>query len=127
MEDPGDLQVDQIARWLSQRAKDKPKLQRIIENASLFDDLREHPGWKKLFELAQREEKKFLDDITRRIWLTPAEPPSIEEIEFHKGFQKGALWVLKHPEWAMSSLHKAARAAWLLEQNRETEAEEALD
>ena len=127
MEDPDDVGVDQIARWLGERAKKNARLSAIVENASLFDDLRTHPGWKKLFELVEREEKKFLDDITRRLWEHPANPPTVEEIEFHKGFQQGALWVLKHPEWALSSLRKAARAAWLLEQNQAIDAEEALE
>jgi len=125
--DPDDLGVDQIARWLGERAKRDPKLARIVENANLFDDLRTHPGWKKLHELTQREEKKFLEDITRRMMATPADLPTVAEIEFHKGFQRGALWVLRHPEWALSSLQKAARAAWLLEQNQDIDAEEALD
>lgn len=127
MDHPDDLGVDQIARWLGDRAKTDPKLRNVVENAHLFDDLRTHPGWKKLFDLAERQKKKFLDDVTRRLWQTPAQPPSVEEIEFHKGFHQGALWVLKHPEWAMTNLSKAARAAWLLEQNQEAQAEEALD
>lgn len=126
MPDPGDLGVDQIANWLGQRAKTDPKLQRVVENAHLFDDLRSHPGWKKLFELAERQKDKFLEDITRRIWATPASPPSVEEIEFHKGFHQGAQWVLRHPEWALTNLQKAARAAWLLEQGQEEDAKESL-
>ena len=117
---------DQIAEWLVAKAKRDPKVAEIIERAHLFDDLRTHPAWVRLLEYAEREKDRFLASLVRRLWETPHKPPSPGEIEYHKGFYQGSLWVLKHPEMAEASLAQAARAAWLMAQDELQEAEEEI-
>jgi hypothetical protein len=108
---------EQIADWIAKKALQDPNVQKIVANARLFDALRRDPAWIKLYELAKKQKATFFDNITRRLWQTPSDIPSREEIEYHKGFYMGCIWVLAHPEYAEASLEKAARAAYALSQD----------
>lgn len=47
------------------------------------------------------------------------------EIDFHRGFYYGALWILEKPEKAEENLERAARHAWALVQLEMDMSEEA--
>ena len=49
--------------------------------------------------------------------------PTPEEIAYHRGFYEGAFFVLVHPEVAEENLEKAARTAWRLYGDDDTEEE----
>lgn len=118
---------DQIAEWLIAKSKKDPRLAEIIHNVQIFEDLKDHPAWRKLYELAVKDKDRWFDRVARRLWVIPVKLPTEEEISYHQGFYQGCIWVLKHPEMAEASLESAARAAWLMAQGAMQEAEEALD
>lgn len=119
--------ADLIASWLLKKAKTDERIQTIIYNVQVFEDLKTHPAWRKLRELADKEKAKWMNRFTKRLWAYPeGDLPTPEEIVFHKGFFQGCVWVLAHPEMAEASLESAARAAWLIASGDQDEAEEAL-
>lgn len=119
---------DQIAEWLVAKSKKDPRIASIIHSVQIFEDLKGHPAWRKLMELAEKEKGRFFDRISKRMWAYPDDPlPTTEEIVYHKGFYQGCIWVLKHPEMAEASLESAARAAWLMSQGEMQEAEESIE
>ena len=118
---------DQIADWIIAKSKKDPRLAAIIQNVQLFEDLKAHPAWRKLFELAVKDKERWFDRVARRMWGYPEmKLPTPEEIAYHKGFYQGCVWVLSHPEMAEASLESAARAAWLMSEGQMQEAEEAI-
>jgi hypothetical protein len=83
-----------------------------VEDVRLFDGLREHVGWRRLWEKVRGDRERFLAGLTRR--LMSGDPVDQREIDFHRGFYYGAEWVLGHPEEAEKSLERAARLAWAI-------------
>lgn len=113
--------AEEVAAYFVKRAKRDPKLQELIERANLFDDIKAHPGWRKLHDMARGQKDRFFDGVVARMWAKPPELPAIEEVAYYQGFYQGAMWVLAHPEMAEHSLYQAARAAYLLSQGRDPE------
>ncbi len=119
------LSEEEIADWIAERAKRDPGIAKVIENAHLFDELRQNPAWQKLYQLAKQREEKIRTAIANRIWRGATVSP--EEIAYQRGFYQGCIWVLSHPENAEKSLEKAARMAWLLSQDEIEQAKEEAD
>ncbi len=119
------LSEEEIADWIAERAKRDPGVQKVIENARLFDELRRSPAWQKLYGLARQREEKIRTAIANRIWR--GETVSPEEVSYQRGFYQGCIWVLAHPEHAEQSLEKAARMAWLLSRDEIDKAQEEAE
>lgn len=119
------LFAEEVARWFLARGKKDGKLQELAERAAVFDDLKNHPAWRRLYELAVAEKESFFRGVTARMWNKPPVLPTESEVAYHQGFYQGALWLLAHPEMAEKSLYAAARAAYLLSQARGDELEES--
>lgn len=117
------MDEQEIADFLAKRALEDPKVQQIVANAHLFDELKRSPAWAKLYELAKKQNLKVKAVLAERLWkgekLTP------EEVAYQKGFYQGCIWVLAHPEHAERSLETAARAAYLLSYDDPQSIEEA--
>lgn len=110
-----ELQSEMTAADLvAERMKKDPKVQAVVAEAHLFDGLRQDPGWKRLFEVVVRDKKRVTDELARRMMAGQQIPP--EEVEFYRGFYRGAVYVLMHPEVAEKNLERAANVAWLLAQ-----------
>lgn len=107
---------------MAEKAKQDPRVQRIVQDAHLFDGLREHAGWRRLLELVQGDKSRFLGNIARR--LMSGQEVSQREIDFHRGFYAGAQWIIERPEEAEANLEKAARWAWAWLKEIEAETEE---
>lgn len=112
-----------VADFVAERMKQDPKIQRVVADAHLFDDLRRDPGWKRLYERVVADKRRIMEGVATR--LLAGEKVTQEEIEFYRGFYQGAVFVLQHPEHAERNLERAARVAWLLVQSEvAAEAEE---
>ncbi len=105
------MDPEELADFVVERAKADPKVQRIVEDVKLFDGLREHQGWRRLYERVKADRERFLLGLARR--LLSGDKVDQQEIDFHRGFYQGAFWVLGHPEQAENSLERAARQAYL--------------
>ena len=105
--------TERANRVLERAARD-PKMQQVIADARLYDGLREHPGWSRLFEMVSAKKGKWMDSITKRLMGAKSQWPEPEEIAYHRGFYEGAFFVLVHPEVAEQNLERAARVAWRL-------------
>jgi hypothetical protein len=108
---PSDLErADDIVEHL---ARD-PKVQQIVADARMFDELRTHPAWRRLFEIVRIDQEKMYAKISKRV-LGPAKNwPTPEEVAYYRGFYQGAIFVLAHPEHAEKNLERAARVAWTM-------------
>lgn len=89
-----------------------PGTAKIVADAQLYDELKEHPAWRRLHEHAEAEQERFGVGLAKR--LMAGEEVSLREVDFHRGFFRGVIWVLKHPEMAMGNLESAARKALVL-------------
>lgn len=117
------LSFDDIADFVVERAKRDPRVQQIVENARLFDGLREHAGWRRLRDQVRAEQEGFLARLARR--LMAGEGVDQREIDYYRGYYQGALDTVERPEKAEENLEKAARHAWALTQlELQAEAEE---
>lgn len=94
-----------------EQAARNPKVQQIVEDVRLLGELQEHVGWRRLYERVKEDRARFMGAIARR--LMAGEKVDQREIDFHRGFYYGALWILGHPEEAEKSLERAARQAYL--------------
>jgi hypothetical protein len=103
---------EDVANFVVERAKQDPKVKKILEDVRMFDGLREHAGWRRLYDRVKADRERFLLGIARR--LMNGEVVDQLEIAHHRGFYQGALWVLGHPEEAEKNLERAARAAWVM-------------
>ena len=106
--------------WLSDKLENDPKFKVVAEDARIFTELMEQPGWKRLRERLTREEDEYLLDVARRL-LDGRKELVVDqrEIDFMAGFWKGAKYVLLHPEKAEQSFEKAARLAWVFEDSEQ--------
>ena len=89
-----------------------PGTAQIVHDAQLYDELKQHPGWRRLYEHIEAEEEGFARGLAKR--LMAGENVSQREVDFHRGFFRACKWVVGHPEQAMGSLERAARQALLL-------------
>lgn len=104
-----------VAEFVADRLKKDPKIQRIIADAHIFDELRQNPGWRRLYEKVVVDKQRVTNDVARR--LMAGGKVSAEEIAYYRGFYQGAVYVLEHPAQAEKSLERAANVAWLLVQS----------
>lgn len=104
------MDAEDAAEFVLDRARRDPKVAKIVEDVRIFDGLREHAGWRRLYEKVGVDQDRFLAHIARR--LMSGQEVAQREIDFHRGFYQGALWVLGHPEEAEKSLERAAQKAW---------------
>lgn len=116
--------AEEVAQFVADRAKEDPKVRRVVEDIRLFDGLLEHPGWQRLADKVRAKKEAFTQSLATR--MMAGERISPEEIEFQRGFYLGAEYVIATPEQAEHSLEVAAREAWRLAQvELAREAEEA--
>lgn len=106
-------ELDRANEIVAHLAKD-PRVQQIVADARLFDELRTHPAWQRLYEVVRRDQEKVYEKISRRILGPKSKWPTPEEIAYYKGFYQGAIFVLSHPEHAENNLAKAAKTAWAM-------------
>ena len=111
-----------VAEFVADRMKKDPKIQRIVADAHIFDDLRQSPGWKRLYEKVVVDKQRVTNDVARR--LMAGGTVSSEEIAYYRGFYQGAVYVLEHPAQAERSLERAASVAWGLVQAELVKTEE---
>lgn len=116
---------EELADFVVERMKDNPAVKKIVDDAHLFDGLREHPGWRRLAEKIRSHEKRWMDSITQR--LLRGETVDQQEIKYRLGFYEGARYVIETPENAEAALEQAADRAWkevlrqsLIQQERES-------
>lgn len=98
-------------------------MRRIVEDVRLFDGLREHAGWRRLYDKVRENKDGFMLSLSRR--LMAGETVSPEEIAHSRGFYEGALWIISQPEVAERNLERAARMAWVRAQAELDQQEEA--
>lgn len=101
---------EEAAQFISDRARENPKVRRVIEDVRLFDGLMEHPGWQRLADKIKGRKDAFTLSLATR--LMAGEKIEQTEIEFNRGFYKGAEYVIGMPEAAEVSLEQAASEAW---------------
>lgn len=107
-----------------ERARRDPKVRQIVEDVRLFDGLRDHPGWKRLYDKIRENRDAFMVTLTRR--LMAGERVPFDEIAHSRGFYEGALWIIEQPETAERNLERAARVAWLRAQAENDQDEEGM-
>lgn len=120
--DPG-LPSEFIDRVI-ERAKQSPRIQKIIADARLFDALKQDEGWQALHERVTKHKSRFMLGLASRLML--GENVSREEILYNKGFYEGAVFTVRHPELAHAVLEQTAKLAWALA-IEESEADRADD
>lgn len=113
--------AEQIAQRVLAEAAKNPKIQQVIADARMFDDLRTNPGWRRLYDIVAAQKGKWMEKLAHRLMYGPR--PSPEEIAYYRGYYEGAYFVLVHPEVAEQNLERAAQIAWRLygEDNEDTE------
>lgn len=114
---------EELAELVARRAREQPRVRQIVQEAQLYDSLRENTAWQRLAQRVRDDKQRYFDGITRR--LMSGKKVEHDEIVYMRGFYYGARWIIEHPEEAEKSLERAARAAWrmaMLEQLAEDEA-----
>ena|SRR5215471_6076733 len=102
--------ADQI---LAELAKD-PHAMRTAADARLFGELREQPGWQRLYSMVQAKKQGWLGFLAREFMRAPEYWPKPMEIQFYRGYYTGAWWIVAHPEVAERNLERLARREWAL-------------
>ena len=103
---------EEVADFIADRAREDPKVRRVIEDVKMFDGLLEHVGWQRLAQIVRAERDRFLASFAQRLWSGKEVDPA--ELAYFRGFYAGAEWIIKTPEEAEASLETAARKAWSL-------------
>lgn len=106
-------EVERANRIVEILAKN-PRVNQIVADARLFDELRTHPAWKRLYEMVRNDKEKVLGKIAKRVLGPEKNWPSPAEVAYYRGFYQGAIFVLSHPEHAERNLESAAKAAWTM-------------
>lgn len=115
---------EEVAQFVAERAKDDPKVRKVVEDVRLFDGLMEHAGWQRLAQIVRGERDRFLTSLTSALWR--GEVVDQRQLDYTRGFYEGARWLIETPEQAEASLEQAASKAWRLTQiELAREAEEA--
>ena len=103
------------ANEIVERLAKNPKVQQIVADARMFDDIRQHPGWQRLFEMVRIDQERVERKLAKRVLSGPAKNwPTPEEVAYYRGFYDGAIFVLSHPEHAEKNLERAAKVAWAM-------------
>lgn len=105
-----DERADRILAELA----DNPRVQRIAADARLFSELREQPGWQRLYSLVRAKRDRWMLEVAHAFMRKQENWPSPVEISFKRGFYFGALWIISHPEEAERTLEDTARRAWAM-------------
>jgi hypothetical protein len=90
--------------------RENPKVKKVVDEAHLFDGLKENTGWRRLYERVLGHEKRWMEGIASR--LMRGEKIESSEIDFRRGFYQGARYVVEHPAQAEAALEMAAQEAW---------------
>lgn len=106
------MNPEEVADFVADRARRDPGVQRLVDNLKLFDGLREHAGWRRLYERVNEERQTFMASLAKR--LMRGEIVSQREIDYTRGFHEGAAWIISQPEEADKHLEAAARRAWTM-------------
>lgn len=115
---------EEVAQFVTDRARVDPKVRRVVEDVRLFDGLRDHAGWQRLAQIVRAERDRFLNGLTSALWR--GEVVDQRKLDYTRGFYEGARWLIETPEQAEASLEQAASEAWRLTQlELAREAEEA--
>lgn len=99
-----------LADFVAERARQDPKVQQIVQEAAMFDGLLQNPGWQRLRKRLEASKEAFMLDIAKRLMAGDKVNPL--EIEFKRGWFKGAEAMILTPEQAEISLEAAAAKAW---------------
>lgn len=118
---------DEVADLVVDRMRRDQKVATIVADAQMFDDLRTHPGWRRLFNRVQADKSKYAGELARRMMGPKSRRPTDEEIAYQQGFYAGAHWIVSHPDKAMENLERTARIAWLMTQKLSEEMMEGDD
>lgn len=105
--------VERADRIVEKLARD-PKVQQIVADARLFDELRTHPAWHRLYDMVRADQERVYGKLAARFIKRSELWPTPEEVAYYRGFYQGAIFVLSHPEHAEANLEKAAKVAWRL-------------
>lgn len=89
-----------------------PKVQSIVVDAQLFNDLTEMPGWKRLRERVERQRENFIRRLGERLFSGERHEDLQREIDYERGFFDGVEYFSGTPEKAMGNLEKTAEAAY---------------
>lgn len=116
--------VERADRIVERLLKEKPGIHQVVADARMFSDLRESPGWQRLFTMVQAKKGRWMEQISVRLMGPKKSWPEPDEIAYYQGFYQGAIFVLSHPEHAEKNLEKAARLAWSLYGGDDSETEE---
>ena len=100
--------ADQI---LAELASDS-KAQMVVADARVFGELREQPGWQRLYSMVKASKQGWLDHLAREFMRDPQYWPKPIDIQFYRGYYKGAWWIVAHPEVAERNLERLARREW---------------
>lgn len=105
-----DARADRILAELA----DDPKVQAVAADARMFSELRDQPGWQRLYSLVKGKRDRWMLSVAKEFMAEPERWPKPMEINFHRGYYFGALWIVSHPEQAERTLERTARRAWLM-------------
>lgn len=114
-------ETERAQRIADRLLKTNPKVAQVVADARLFDSLRSDPGWQRLFEHVKAKQGKWMQSILDRMMGPKKRWPEPEEIAYHQGFFQGAVFVLAHPEHAEANLERAARIAWAMSYEEDTD------
>lgn len=96
------------------QARQKPEVARAVNEVRMLDGLREHVGWRQLRKRVDAQKEDFVLSLARRL-MSNVEAASLQrEIDFKRGYFKGAIDVIERPEKAEENLERAATIAWNL-------------
>ena len=105
---------EDLADFVAERAKENPRVRKVVGDVKLFDGLLEHPGWQRLAEIVRGERDRFLTSVTSALWR--GEVVDQRKLDYTRGFYEGARWIIETPVEAEASLEAAASKAWSLAQ-----------
>lgn len=113
--------TDEISRYVLEKAKRDPGVQRVVRDARTYAEFVEHPGWLRLVEEYGAKREAAERALTKR--LLRGEKISEHEQGFNAGWLAALAWFIHRPEKAMAELEQAARWAYTTSQLMEQQAE----
>lgn len=119
-----ELREVEVANGIVERLAKNPRVQQIVADARIFDELRMNPAWQRLYSMVRNDQEKVYAKISKRVLGPKDNWPTPEEVAYYRGFYQGAIFVLSHPEHAEKNLEKAAKTAWLMYGEEATDNEE---
>lgn len=113
---------ERLAQLVAEKARQDPKVEKILTDARLFDELQENLAWKQLRDYVVSRYDRWMLSLSKRIMR--GEEVSQREIDYHRGFYDGAKYAVLIPEVALANLERVAREAWKLQDSEETDDQE---